>query len=752
MRRNRNSVIILNLMVLFIAVSSASAAVHLVPGDYPTIGAAIGACGDGDEIIVADGVYTGTDNCDFFLGSKVITIRSANGPDECIINCNGTAEQPHRAFRLGNNSRIVGFTIINGYADEGGAIYCEYNVSPAIINCVLTDNSAMIAGGAIYCNGSSPVIINCTIKGNSIVGDDWQFGGGGIYVEMSSINIINSRIIHNTANNGGGIYCRQDNSVTIKSCAINNNLAEAEGGFGKDSSYGGGIFCDENSNLTIIDSAICNNIVKGGDSGGGGLFFNSSYERSKLFITNCIINGNSVEGGWASRGGGICYNADEYHPAPFTIINCTVNGNSAKPGKDIDNSYGGGISCHRGSPIIGKCRISGNIAAEGGGISCDESSLVITGCIISGNSPIDRDRFSGGAIQCRGCNATINNCTIVGNSLWGVNCQGSEATVTNSIIYYNGDGRWDFSQIHDSSVAATYSNVQTCKPSVETWPGIGNINEDPCFVGPGYWDCNDRDSCFWVEGDYHLSAESACIDTGHITSYMLDDTDFDGNSRVSGNQIDMGVYEFKNNAPTANAGIDKKFFAWTDGIAKITLDGSGSFDPDGDSLTYHWDWIIAGDTFNANGVSPVIELPVGKHIIRLTVDDGIDVSEPDEVLIDVIGPIESNLRIFPRVINRHSRMKTIAAMIHLPEDVPQNQINMSEPIKLYPCDIEAVNQYIISSRRWRATQGTSIAAFFDKTDLIDAVGDNGKVELQVTGKLKSGRVFFGNSTISIKRL
>ena len=59
MRRNRDSIIVFNLIVLLIGVSVTSGAVRQVPGDYPTIGAAIAACDDGDEIVVADGVHSG---------------------------------------------------------------------------------------------------------------------------------------------------------------------------------------------------------------------------------------------------------------------------------------------------------------------------------------------------------------------------------------------------------------------------------------------------------------------------------------------------------------------------------------------------------------------------------------------------------------------------------------------------------------------------------------------------------------------
>jgi len=58
-----------------------------VPSEYDTIQSAIDAASDGDEVVVADGIYTGDGNKNLEFLGKAITVRSENGPENCIIDC-----------------------------------------------------------------------------------------------------------------------------------------------------------------------------------------------------------------------------------------------------------------------------------------------------------------------------------------------------------------------------------------------------------------------------------------------------------------------------------------------------------------------------------------------------------------------------------------------------------------------------------------------------------------------------------------
>ena len=54
---------------------------------FDAIQEGIDAAVDGDTVLVQDGTYAGAGNKDLDYGGKAITVRSANGPETCVIDC-----------------------------------------------------------------------------------------------------------------------------------------------------------------------------------------------------------------------------------------------------------------------------------------------------------------------------------------------------------------------------------------------------------------------------------------------------------------------------------------------------------------------------------------------------------------------------------------------------------------------------------------------------------------------------------------
>ncbi len=97
-----------------------------------------------------------------------------------------------------------------------------------------------------------------------------------------------------------------------------------------------------------------------------------------------------------------------------------------------------------------------------------------------------------------------------------------------------------------------------------------------------------------------------------------------------------------NNSPIANAGSDQKVAA---AGMPVTLDGSGSTDPDGNSLTYSWSFEARPVGSIATLSSSIVSKPTftpdkaGAYVLSLFVNDGMTNSNPAYVTIRAGMPV-----------------------------------------------------------------------------------------------------------------
>jgi hypothetical protein len=119
-------------------------------------------------------------------------------------------------------------------------------------------------------------------------------------------------------------------------------------------------------------------------------------------------------------------------------------------------------------------------------------------------------------------NDTIADNVDYGIMMTGTGLISSTAWLSNTIIWGH---TWSFTTTRPTafSMHATYCDVEG------GWPGIGNIDLDPSFVGGG---------------DYHLQPGSPAID--QVDPAMAPPIDLDGvpRPRPYGGLADMGCYEW----------------------------------------------------------------------------------------------------------------------------------------------------------------------------------------------------------------
>jgi hypothetical protein len=205
-------------------------------GDAPTIQAAIAAAAPGDTIWLAAGTFRGAGNRDLDLQGKALLLQSEAGdPTACLIDCEGSAADPHRGLLFLSaepaGCRIVGITITNGHAGgplgpSGGAILMTEDAEPVLENCWLLGNEA-VSGGGLYLDRARPTLRQCWIAGNRAT-----VGGGGIACQNNAWPLFESCLLtHNHADVGGGLFCEWS-LPTLRACTLVFNEAAIGGGVG----------------------------------------------------------------------------------------------------------------------------------------------------------------------------------------------------------------------------------------------------------------------------------------------------------------------------------------------------------------------------------------------------------------------------------------------------------------------------------------------------------------------------------------
>jgi fibronectin-binding autotransporter adhesin len=555
----------------------------------------------------------------------VVTIGGSNSVGVFYVNTNVQ-------FTLENitvaNGSVIGTNITNAASGAG-----LYNNGGAVVlnNCVFSGNSVAgyagtveiggpAAGGAVFNQAGSLNVTNCTFSSNSAVGGGFVFGnpytgyggsacGGAIFNNGGTVNLANSSFLANSSTGGretndlgggttiegasfGGAFATTNGTVGIYNCSFSNNSAFEPLVYAIDSSTGGqaagGAIFQGSGLLTMVGTTVANNTATGGSLGwytgtpgnseGGGLFTQGTFNS-----TNCVFTGNSAVGGTfgaqaADGMGGAIYNASVASIVGANIQNNNAMGGLASTGDlELSNTFcgtgrGGGVFSSNALVLVASS-VSGNSAVGGFADAFSEWEPGIYGAGLGGGiyngGPLfgTNDTFysnsatggsavrivaqysntggngEGGALLNNGGTSMLAFQTIFDNSANGGTANTNGIGIGGGIYATNGTVT-----LQDSIVAGSTSGNNFYASAGAVVDAGYNINSDSSFTLTGRGSLNDTDPMLGTPGRYGgptltvpLLAGSPAIDAA---GSVFPPTDQRGLPRPYGSDADIGAYEF----------------------------------------------------------------------------------------------------------------------------------------------------------------------------------------------------------------
>ena len=211
-------------------------------------------------------------------------------------------------------------------------------------------------------------------------------------------------------------------------------------------------------------------------------------------------------------------------------------------------AIGGALSLDSCAVKIDRCKFEHNFGINGGGLYFIRSNHLGRGSITNSLFANNTSGHFGGGLAISDASPWIANLTVVNNHSIGVNCGGiffyqyCEPILWNCIVY----GNTNEAPLEEpvQMWVWTYDEYKPEFYNCLVQYGLENISNYAVITA--YESCLDEDPLFLdpEQEDFHLSANSPCINTGYTFGTEDESFDLDGHWRVCGVRSDIGAYEY----------------------------------------------------------------------------------------------------------------------------------------------------------------------------------------------------------------
>lgn len=431
-----------------------------VGNPFASLNRAVGIAAFGDTVEIADGIYSGAENCNVYVENKSLNIWSTSeDAGACVFELGG---EDGFHFQKTEYDLEMGLNL-SGVTFQGGGI-------------------GVFAAGWMEDDG--PQLISLDIEKCQFLGNST-----GLKVSYASLLIEDCVFLTNTTV-GLDLDSNAEANVEIFGCHFEQN------GFGMKNGY------QINDILDVNESVFVRN-----ETG-----FRLSLESASSHFTSCRMDSNSLDGFVLSGG---CSGV-------FTFTDCNIVGNNRYGGHlveqvlnlTINNSQilengsdGLAVDSTCGTVSLTNVQLenNGGLGFFFGGNGMSHTGPSITGCTISNNQL--------GGVQCIGNDAFIgetqvvdnggigleileyssgpgefelSNTTIAGNDGAGIKSDHTQATITNTIIAFNTGPAATLTNSPTLTMSCNdiYGNSTDYEGDLQGHQGInGNINTNPAFCG-----------------------------------------------------------------------------------------------------------------------------------------------------------------------------------------------------------------------------------------------------------------------------